>query len=94
MSPTGAFTAFAIRGGAAGRTGLALAMSWRYTGPPATLGSVARNRTRIIVWCWDCGHQVEPDPVAMAERYGAETTVPDFQARSAANAAAAMSTWC
>jgi hypothetical protein len=25
---------------------------------------------RLIVWCLDCRHQVEPDPAEMAERYG------------------------
>ena len=29
----------------------------------------------------DCHHQVEPDPAGMAQRYGAEMTVPDWQAR-------------
>jgi hypothetical protein len=37
--------------------------------------------TRLIVWCWDCRHQVEPDAAEMAERYGAETTVPDWRER-------------
>jgi hypothetical protein len=32
---------------------------------------------KLIVWCQDCPHQVVPDPAEMAERYGAETTVPD-----------------
>jgi hypothetical protein len=31
-------------------------------GPPATLGSTARAHLRLIVWCRDCQHQVEPDP--------------------------------
>jgi hypothetical protein len=44
------------------------------SGPPATLGSTAAAHARLIVWCRDCRHQVEPDPAAMAERYGAETT--------------------
>jgi Zn finger protein HypA/HybF involved in hydrogenase expression len=35
----------------------------------------------LIVWCLDCRHQVEPDPAEMAERYGAETSVPDWHAR-------------
>jgi hypothetical protein len=30
---------------------------------------------RLIVWCRDCGHQVEPDPTEQAQRYGAETPV-------------------
>ena len=52
-----------------------------YTGPPMTLGNAAAARVRLIVWCLDCRHQVEPDPAEMAERYGAETTVPDWHAR-------------
>ena len=50
-------------------------------GPPATLGSTAKVHLRLIVWCKDCRHQVEPDPAEMAERYGAETTVPDWGKR-------------
>jgi hypothetical protein len=42
-----------------------------------TLGNAAAARVRLIVWCLDCHHQVEPDPAEMAERYGAEMTVPD-----------------
>ena len=52
-----------------------------YRGPPATLGSTAAAQARLIVWCRDCRHQVEPDPAEMAERYGAETTVPDWRRR-------------
>jgi hypothetical protein len=40
--------------------------------PPMTLGNAAAARVRLIVWCRDCRHQVEPDPAEMAERYGAE----------------------
>ena len=52
-----------------------------YRGPPATLGSTAAAGLRLIVWCKDCRHQVEPDPAEMVERYGAEMTVPDWSAR-------------
>jgi len=45
------------------------------------LGSTAKAHLRLIVWCKDCRHQVEPDPAEMAERYGAETTVPDWGKR-------------
>jgi hypothetical protein len=38
----------------------------------------AAAHVRLIVWCLDCQHQVEPDPAEMAERYGAETNVPDW----------------
>jgi len=50
-------------------------------GRPATLGSTAAAGLRLIVWCKDCRHQIEPDPAEMAERYGAEMTVPDWAAR-------------
>jgi hypothetical protein len=50
-------------------------------GPPATLGSCAGARVRLIVWCRDCRHQIEPDPAEMAQRYGVETTVPDWRER-------------
>ena len=46
-----------------------------------TLGNAAAARVRLIVWCKDCRHQVEPDPVEMAQRYGAETPVPDWRDR-------------
>jgi hypothetical protein len=39
------------------------------------------RQVRLIVWCRDCGRQVEPEPGEMAERYGAETTVIDWHAR-------------
>jgi Zn finger protein HypA/HybF involved in hydrogenase expression len=50
-------------------------------GPPMTLGNAAAARVRLIVWCRDCRHQVEPDPDEMAERYGADMTVPDWHKR-------------
>jgi hypothetical protein len=50
-------------------------------GPPMTLGGAAAARVRLIVWCKDCQHQVEPDPAEMAQRYGAETPVPDWRER-------------
>jgi hypothetical protein len=46
-----------------------------YRGPPATLGSTAAASARIIVWCRDCRHQVEPDAAELAQRYGADTPV-------------------
>ena len=49
-----------------------------YTNPPMTLGNAAAARVRLIVWCKACGHQVEPDPAEMAQRYGAETAVPEW----------------
>jgi hypothetical protein len=50
----------------------------RYTGPPMTLGAAAAARVRLIAWCRNCRHPVSPDPAAMAERYGAELSVPDL----------------
>ena len=50
-------------------------------GPPATLGTTAAARARIVVWCRDCRHRVEPDPAEMARRYGAETSVLDWHKR-------------
>ena len=46
-----------------------------------TLGNAAAARVRLIVWCKDCRHQIEPDPAEMAQRYGAETPVPDWRER-------------
>ena len=50
-------------------------------GAPMTLGGAAAAQLRLIVWCKDCQHQVEPDPAEMAQRYGAATTVLDWSAR-------------
>jgi hypothetical protein len=52
-----------------------------YTRLPATLGSTAKAYVRLIVWCKACRHQTEPDVAALAEKYGAETTVPDLVGR-------------
>jgi len=30
------------------------------------LDSAAAAQVRLIVWCKDCGHQVEPDPAETA----------------------------
>ena len=35
-----------------------------------TLGNAAETGVRLIVWCKECNHQVEPDPAEQAERYG------------------------
>jgi hypothetical protein len=43
-------------------------------GPPMTLGNAAAARVRLIVWCKDCRHQVEPDPAEMAARTGTESS--------------------
>jgi hypothetical protein len=59
----------------------------RYTGPPATLGSTAAAHARLIVWCRDCRHKVEPDPAALAERYGAVCATGRYKTSEAYTAA-------
>ena len=54
-----------------------------------TLGNAAAARVRLIVWCKACGRRVEPDAAEMAERYGAETTVPDGASGCVARSAVA-----
>jgi hypothetical protein len=51
------------------------------SGPPMTLGNAAAARVRLIVWCKECGHQVEPDPAEMPHRHGTETSVLDWRER-------------
>ena len=46
-----------------------------------TLGNATGALVRLIVWRKACGHQVEPDPAETAERYGAETPVPEWRER-------------
>jgi hypothetical protein len=48
-------------------------------GPPMTLGNAAAARVRLIVWCKECLHQVEPDPAEHARRYGAEISVLEWR---------------
>ena len=43
-----------------------------------TLGNAAAAHVRLVVWCKECQHQVEPDPAEMARRYGADTPVLDW----------------
>ena len=50
-----------------------------YRGPLMTLAAAAQ--VRIIVWCKACQHQVEPDLVETAARYGADTSVLDWRER-------------
>jgi len=38
-------------------------------------------RVRLIVWCSQCRHQVEPDAAEIAERYGSETSIPEWRER-------------
>jgi hypothetical protein len=42
-----------------------------------TLGNAAVASVRLLVWCRDCRHRSAPGAAEMAERYGAETSVPD-----------------
>jgi hypothetical protein len=53
--------------------------SW--TGPPMTLGAAAAHAVRLIVWCRDCRHQVEPDPAEHAARYGTDLPVLEWVKR-------------
>jgi len=51
----------------------------RYSGPPATLGSTAVvAQARLVVWCRDCQHELDPDPAEHAARYGGELPVRDW----------------
>jgi hypothetical protein len=50
-------------------------------GPPMTLGGAVAAGVRIIVWCRDCSHQVEPDPSDQARRYGETMSVLDWRDR-------------
>jgi hypothetical protein len=43
--------------------------------------STAKTGLRLIVWCRGCGHQVEPDPAQLTQRYGAETPVLEWRER-------------
>jgi hypothetical protein len=43
------------------------------------LGNAAAAHLRLIVWCRECQHQVEPDPAEHARRYGAETSVLEWR---------------
>jgi hypothetical protein len=52
-----------------------------YSGPPATLGDAASAHVRLVVWCRDCQHRVEPDPADHAARYGADPAVIDWVKR-------------
>jgi hypothetical protein len=60
-----------------------------------TLGNAAAARVRLIVWCKECQHQVEPETAAMATRYGAETPLGSTGVSGwfAPNAAAAKTIW-
>jgi Zn finger protein HypA/HybF involved in hydrogenase expression len=52
-----------------------------YHGRPMTRGNAAAQLVRLVVWCRDCRHQVEPDPAEQAARYGADLTVRDWVRR-------------
>ena len=49
-----------------------------YTGPPATLGSIAATWRRLDVWCHDCIHFLNLDPAEQVARYGANLPVRDW----------------
>jgi hypothetical protein len=62
-----------------------------YRGPLTTLGNAATAKVRLIVWCRDCQHRVEPDPAEHAARYGAELPVRAWVSGSNVRSAAAAS---
>jgi hypothetical protein len=63
-------------------------------GPPMTLGNAAEAKFRLIVWCRDFAHQVEPNPTEQAQRYGAETRFSiGASGWSVQNAGAGKSMW-
>jgi hypothetical protein len=47
-----------------------------YNRPPMTLGNAARAWVRLIVWCRDCGRQIEPDAATLADRLAAAESEP------------------
>jgi hypothetical protein len=47
------------------------------SGPPMMLGNAGAAHVRLIVWCKESRHQVEPDAAETAERYGANTALPE-----------------
>ena len=46
-----------------------------------TLADITSEGVRLVVICLVCRHQAERDLAEMAQRYGSETTVPDWHAR-------------
>lgn len=52
---------------------------WQFQNPsrvrPLHSAAQLRQGLRLIVWCRDCRHQVEPDPAELSERYGAGTNI-------------------
>jgi Zn finger protein HypA/HybF involved in hydrogenase expression len=50
-------------------------------GAPMTLGGAAAAGVRLIVWCWDCRHQIDPDPAELARHYSAHITVLEWRER-------------
>jgi hypothetical protein len=55
--------------------------AWRYLAEIDGAGEPVQRPADDARQCRDCRHQVEPDPAAMAERYGAEMPVPDWHKR-------------
>jgi hypothetical protein len=49
--------------------------------PPMTLGNAVAAKVRLVVWCRECSHNIDPDPAEMIDRYGAETAFRDWHAR-------------
>jgi len=48
---------------------------------PMTLSNAVAAHVCPIVWCRDCGQQVELDPAEHVQGYGAETSILDWRER-------------
>jgi hypothetical protein len=46
-----------------------------------TLGAAVTAGVRLIVWCKECQHQVEPNPAEHVRRYGDGINVLDWRER-------------
>jgi hypothetical protein len=45
-------------------------------GPPMTLGNAAAAHVRLIVWCGNCRHQVEPATASLVPPKVAQVPIP------------------
>jgi hypothetical protein len=48
---------------------------------PMTLGNAAAAHVRLLIWCDECQHRAEIDPVELARTLGLDFPVPDLQKR-------------
>ncbi len=52
-----------------------------YQCPPMTLGNASAARVRLIVWCLDCWHEVEPELRRDGEAVRCQMSIPDWHSR-------------